>query len=68
MNAALYRKSLRLSSSARQQFPPGKITNMISSDAQRVEMFITLIHTMWTAPLQIVLITVFLILELRYGL
>jgi ATP-binding cassette subfamily C (CFTR/MRP) protein 1 len=66
MNAALYKKALRLSSSARQEFPPGKITNMISSDAQRIEMFITLIHTIWTAPLQIVLITVFLILELRY--
>ena len=64
INAAVYRKSLRLSSAARQNFSPGKITNMISTDANRIELFVTLAHTMWTAPLQIIIVAVFLILQL----
>ena len=62
-----YKKSLLLSSKARQSFSQGKVTNMISSDASRVELFMTFVHTIWTAPLQIVIVFVFLILQLGYG-
>ena len=67
LSASIYRKSMRLSSLARQNFSPGKITNMISSDAQRIEMFVTLVHTIWSAPLQVIVISIFLILQLSYG-
>ncbi|KAJ1344932.1 hypothetical protein BSLG_000447 [Batrachochytrium salamandrivorans] len=63
----IYRKSMRLSSASRQDFSSGKVTNIVSTDAARIETFLGLMHTMWTAPVQVLIITAFLISQLGYS-
>ncbi|KAJ3015528.1 UNVERIFIED_CONTAM: hypothetical protein HDU68_012690 [Siphonaria sp. JEL0065] len=61
LTAAIYRKSLRLSGAARQKFNPGHITNIISTDLVRTELFITMFHLQWTFPVQIIIVLALLI-------
>ncbi|KAJ3284573.1 hypothetical protein HDU76_008272, partial [Blyttiomyces sp. JEL0837] len=56
MTAAVYRKSLRLSGAAKQEFNPGRITNMISTDLVRLDLFVVFFHLMWTFPFQVIVI------------
>ncbi|KAI8804246.1 P-loop containing nucleoside triphosphate hydrolase protein [Cladochytrium replicatum] len=64
LTAVVYRKSLRLSGAARQDFNAGKVMNVVSTDTSRIEQFLWFVHIMWTAPIQIIVITVFLIINL----
>ncbi|KAJ3186105.1 hypothetical protein HK101_009741 [Irineochytrium annulatum] len=52
LTGAVYRKSLRLSGKSRQEFNAGRITNMISTDLVRLDLFVTLFHLTWTFPFQ----------------
>ncbi|KAI8610797.1 P-loop containing nucleoside triphosphate hydrolase protein [Chytriomyces sp. MP71] len=52
--AAIYRKSLTLSSSARQKFDAGTVINMVSTDSARIEQFINQINFIWTLPILVV--------------
>ncbi|KAJ3410262.1 hypothetical protein HDV05_003988 [Chytridiales sp. JEL 0842] len=61
LTSVIHRKSLRLSGVARQEFNPGRVANMISTDLVRIDMFIVLFHLMWTFPLQVSYIVGFLI-------
>ncbi|KAJ3229676.1 Canalicular multispecific organic anion transporter 2 [Chytriomyces hyalinus] len=56
LTGAIYRKSMRLSGASRQQFNPGHITNIISTDLIRTELFIVLFHLQWTFPVQVAVI------------
>ncbi|KNC99091.1 uncharacterized protein SPPG_06036 [Spizellomyces punctatus DAOM BR117] len=64
LTAAIYRKTLRLSSAARQDFNPGKVMTIVSTDTQRIDFFLQFLHVMWTAPLQILTISILLITQL----
>ncbi|KAJ3129883.1 hypothetical protein HK098_007637 [Nowakowskiella sp. JEL0407] len=64
ITAAIYRKALKLSGAARQDFNIGKVMNVVSSDASRIEQFLGIIHLVWTAPLQLIVICAFLISQL----
>lgn len=55
ITSAVYRKSLRLSNTSRQQYTTGEIVNFIMVDCQRVVDFFNQINTVWSAPLQIVI-------------
>ncbi|KAJ3057372.1 hypothetical protein HK097_008467 [Rhizophlyctis rosea] len=66
LTAAIYRKSLTLSALSRQDFNSGKVMTMVATDAQRIELFMTFGHIIWSAPFQIVVITIFLILQLGW--
>ncbi|KAK2406346.1 ABC transporter C family member [Trifolium repens] len=57
---AVYRKQLKLSSSARTRHSAGEIVNYIAVDAYRMGEFPWWFHTAWTSALQIVLSTVIL--------
>ncbi|XP_064405659.1 multidrug resistance-associated protein 1-like [Halichondria panicea] len=57
---AVYDKSLRLSNKARRTSTVGEIVNLMSVDAQRFMDLMTFIHTIWSAPLQIIIALVFL--------
>ncbi|KAJ3291659.1 hypothetical protein HDU79_002170 [Rhizoclosmatium sp. JEL0117] len=61
MSSLVYRKSLRLSAAARQEFNSGKIMTIISTDTSRMEMFLLYCNFGWTSPAAILIIIGFLI-------
>lgn len=58
--AAIYRKSLVISNSARKESTVGEIVNLMAVDAQRFMDLTTYINMLWSAPLQIGLALYFL--------
>ena len=62
--SAIFRKSLRLSSAARQKFTSGEITNLVSVDTQRVLDNVPYMGLLWGAPYQVVLALILLYNEL----
>ncbi|KAJ3059726.1 hypothetical protein HDU98_004224, partial [Podochytrium sp. JEL0797] len=54
LSSLIYRKSLKLSSAARQEFNAGKIMTMVSTDASRVEQFCQFANFAWNSPLMII--------------
>lgn len=62
--AAIYQKTLRISSTARKASSVGEIVNLMAVDVQRFMDLATTINTIWSAPLQIVLAFYFLWTEL----
>nr|QVT92347.1 ABC transporter [Salvia miltiorrhiza] len=55
LTAMVYRKGLRLSSTARQNHTSGEIVNYMAVDVQRVGDFSWYLHDIWMLPLQIIL-------------
>ncbi|KAI0500454.1 hypothetical protein KFK09_018666 [Dendrobium nobile] len=55
LTALVYRKGLRLSSTARQSHTIGEIVNYMAVDVQRVGDYSWYLHDIWMLPLQIVL-------------
>ena len=51
--SSVYRKSLRLASSASQETTLGEIVNLMQVDATKVEMFMLQLHTVWDGLFQI---------------
>ncbi|XP_070185918.1 multidrug resistance-associated protein 1-like isoform X2 [Littorina saxatilis] len=58
--SAVYRKTLRLSNSAKKTSTVGEIVNLMSVDAQRFMDLMTYFHTIWSGPFQIVVSLYFL--------
>ena len=52
---AVYRKSLRLSMSAKQADTVGNCLNLMAVDARRLNDWLPYLHNMWSSPLQIVI-------------
>lgn len=51
----VYKKSLRLSNSARQGSTIGEITNLMAVDASKLADLCTYFHILWSGPMQIVI-------------
>ncbi|CAI0545470.1 unnamed protein product [Linum tenue] len=62
--AAIFRKSLRLTHEARKNFPTGKITNMITTDANTIQQVCQQLHNLWSAPFRITLSMILLYQQL----
>ncbi|XP_031130030.1 ABC transporter C family member 12-like [Ipomoea triloba] len=62
--AAVYRKSVRLTHEGRKQFPSGKITNMITTDANGLQQICQQLHVLWSAPFRITIAIVLLYQQL----
>ncbi|KAK8553909.1 hypothetical protein V6N12_030888 [Hibiscus sabdariffa] len=62
--AAIFHKSLRLTHEARKNFPSGKITNMITTDATALQQICQQLHVLWSAPFRIVISMVLLYQQL----
>eukprot|EP01027_Heterolobosea_sp_BB2_P005362 GEZU01008213.1.p1 GENE.GEZU01008213.1~~GEZU01008213.1.p1 ORF type:complete len:1468 (-),score=330.07 GEZU01008213.1:1647-6050(-) len=54
MLAMTFKKSLRISSTARRAFTAGEMVNFMSIDAQRLLDIVWDLHNLWSAPLQII--------------
>jgi ABC-type multidrug transport system fused ATPase/permease subunit len=57
---AIYKKSLRLSNSARQGSTIGEITNLMAVDASKLADLCTYLHILWSGPMQICIAVYFL--------
>ncbi|KAL6208860.1 hypothetical protein ACLB2K_019804 [Fragaria x ananassa] len=55
LTAMVYRKGLRLSSSAKQSHTSGEIVNYMAVDVQRIGDYSWYLHDIWMLPMQIVL-------------
>lgn len=62
--AAIFRKAVRLTLEDRKQFPSGKITNMITTDANALQQVCQQLHVLWSAPFRIVIAMVLLYQQL----
>ena len=63
----IYRKSLRLSSTALGDTAPGKIVNLLSNDVSRFDVVSVFIHSLWLAPLLSIIIGYILWMEVGYA-
>lgn len=57
----IYEKALKLPQSLKQSLSVGKITNLMSTDAQRLNDFSWFVHYLWAAPLQVIICLVLLV-------
>ncbi|KAG5515912.1 hypothetical protein RHGRI_036827 [Rhododendron griersonianum] len=62
--AAVFRKSLRLTHESRKKFATGKITNLMTTDAETLQQVCQSLHTLWSAPFRIVVALVLLYQQL----
>ncbi|XP_022898991.1 ABC transporter C family member 2-like isoform X2 [Olea europaea var. sylvestris] len=62
--AAIFRKSLWLTHESRKQFPSGKITNMMTTDANALQQICQQLHGLWSAPFRIIMAMVLLYQQL----
>ncbi|XVE48508.1 hypothetical protein DITRI_Ditri01bG0007400 [Diplodiscus trichospermus] len=62
--AAIFHKTLRLTHEAHKNFPSGKITNMITSDANALQQVCQQLHLLWSGPFQITIAMVLLYQQL----
>ncbi|KAG8385285.1 hypothetical protein BUALT_Bualt03G0026100 [Buddleja alternifolia] len=62
--AAILRKSLHLTYEGRKEFPSGKITNMMTTDANALQQMCQQLHGLWSAPFRIIMAMVLLYQQL----
>ncbi|XP_010460830.1 PREDICTED: ABC transporter C family member 11 isoform X1 [Camelina sativa] len=62
--AAIFHKSIRLTHEARKNFASGKITNMITTDANALQLLAEQLHGLWSAPFRIILSMILLYQQL----
>ncbi|XAR72527.1 Xenobiotic-transporting ATPase [Bertholletia excelsa] len=62
--AAVFRKSLRLTHEGRKKFPSGKITNLMTTDANALQQICQQLHGLWSSPFRIVIAMVLLYQQL----
>lgn len=67
VTAAVYRKALKLSPTARGDVPGGKIVALMSADTSRLEMMCTQAHVLWDSVYQILGYLILLIYFLNWG-
>ncbi|KAK0161584.1 hypothetical protein PV327_010040 [Microctonus hyperodae] len=65
--SVVYRKALRLSTSALGETAPGKIVNLVANDVNRFDLVSVFFHHMWSAPLSTLIIGYFLYVEAGYA-
>ena len=51
--AVIYKKSLRLSSSSRNQYSSGEILNLIAVDATKIQEALTYVTFLWVSPIHV---------------
>ena len=65
--SSVFRKSVVVTSAAKNKFSTGKIQNMISGDANLIATVPAYLHVCWSAPLRIVIALFMLYQELGFS-
>ncbi|CAG9837334.1 unnamed protein product [Diabrotica balteata] len=60
----IYRKALRLSKTALGETTAGQIVNLLSNDVNRFDLAVIFAHQLWLAPLETVICTYFMYMEI----
>ncbi|KAH7911100.1 P-loop containing nucleoside triphosphate hydrolase protein [Hygrophoropsis aurantiaca] len=58
--SAVYKKALRLSAESNQKYGKGYIMNIVNVDCESVSKAVEVIHQIWSIPLQLIAVTIFL--------
>ncbi|KAF8840168.1 hypothetical protein BDN67DRAFT_1011682 [Paxillus ammoniavirescens] len=61
---AIYSRALSLSSRARVNMSNGRLVNHISTDVSRIDFCMNWFHTAWTAPIQLIICLILLLINL----
>lgn len=56
----MYRKSLRLSRTALSDTSVGQVVNLLSNDVGRFDGILLIVHFIWLAPLELIVVTYFM--------
>ncbi|XP_055339689.1 multidrug resistance-associated protein 1-like isoform X2 [Paramacrobiotus metropolitanus] len=67
ISCLIYRKALRLNSSAKQENTLGEVINLMAVDAQRFMSVTGYLHSIWARPIGVVLVIFFLYLVFGYA-
>ncbi|KAI8806674.1 P-loop containing nucleoside triphosphate hydrolase protein [Cladochytrium replicatum] len=67
LTSAIYRKTLKLTAAARSEFNSGKVVNLVSTDTNRVELFISFCNFIWTIPVFVIVIVAFLLTTIGWA-
>ncbi|EPB66451.1 hypothetical protein ANCCEY_14461 [Ancylostoma ceylanicum] len=67
LTAAVYKKTLKLSNSARRDKTVGEIVNLMAIDVERFQMITPQIQQFWSCPFQIALALTYLFITLGYS-
>ncbi|KAH9288056.1 hypothetical protein KI387_032173, partial [Taxus chinensis] len=62
--AAVFRKTLKLTYEGRKKFTSGRITNMMTQDAEALQQICQQLHSLWSAPIRIIVSIVLLYKQL----
>lgn len=62
--SATYKRVMRLTVKSRAQHPQGKVMNHLSSDISRIDMCAQWFHAIWTAPIQLLITMILLLLQI----
>jgi ABC-type transport system involved in cytochrome bd biosynthesis fused ATPase/permease subunit len=63
----IFDKSLVLSQEARLKINNGKLLAHLSNDVSRLDLALQWLHALWTAPIQIIVCTVLLVLQIGWS-
>ncbi|CAF3495114.1 unnamed protein product, partial [Rotaria sp. Silwood1] len=64
----VYRKSLKLSNSSKQETTTGEIVNLIAIDASRFSEVTQHIHILWSGPLQLLIALILLYQQMKFAI
>jgi len=67
LNASIYRKSLRLSNSARQNTSTGEVVTLMSNDAEKLPQSVISLHNLWLTPIFLIVAITMLVQLVGYG-
>ncbi|GAA6008882.1 hypothetical protein JCM11491_003817 [Sporobolomyces phaffii] len=62
--ASIYRKATNLSGKAKTTISNGRLTNHIGTDVSRIDFCAGFFHMSWTAPIQIIIILIILLIQI----
>ena len=68
LTSIIYKKSMKLSSSARKNCSNGEIVNLISSDVAKITALMTYVNNLWSCPILISLSVYFIYTEIEWAI